>query len=76
MINIVKLLPNDIYIVTKECKVIDQIYETPCSSDMLLMFLVSEDNCLNEFNISEIMFKMWAIPKCENKYYVIPLCHN
>lgn len=76
VLNIIKLLPDKIYLIVKHYKVINPIYEKPCSSAILFMFIVVEDNrSLSKCLTSKIMYKVWTTQKSRNEYYALPLSH-
>lgn len=76
VLNIIKTVPDKIYVIVKHYKVINPVYEKPCSSAMLFMFIVVEDNrSLSKCLMSEIMYKMWTTQKSRNEYYALALNH-
>ncbi|KAK0156988.1 hypothetical protein PV328_012040, partial [Microctonus aethiopoides] len=76
--NIVKVLPNQIYFIIRRFKIIDIVYENPCSSAMLFMFVIVEDkhHALTTCLKSDIAYKMWTIPHSRREYFAIELCHT
>lgn len=75
LLNIVKIR-NDIYIIGKKCNIRNSLYEKPCLSTMLSIFIVTEDNTLLYWSIKHIMYKMWIIRKTRTDFIVILLRHN
>lgn len=76
VLNIVKTR-HDIYVIGQKCNITNSIYEKPCCSAILSIFIVTNDNnTLFYWSIKHIMCKMWIIKKTRTDFIVIPLRHN
>lgn len=76
VLNIVMKRNNNIYIIGQKCNIINTMYETPCSSALLSIFVVAEDKKILSWNIKQVICKMWAIPSTKTEFFVIPLRHS
>lgn len=76
VLNIVQKQTNDIYIIRRKFNIVSSIYEKPCSSTILSIFIVSENNTLYYWSVKQVICKMWTIKKTKNKCIVVPLRHD
>lgn len=80
VLNIVMTQTNDIHIIGRKCNIINSLYERPCLSGILSIFIVVEDNKLYNWDIiyiyKQVICKMWVIPSTTTEFIVIPLRHN
>ena len=64
-------------IIGHKCKVADDnLYEKPCPSSFLKVFIVTNGTGLCHWPVSQIMCKMWSIRGNRTQEYVMPLRHK
>lgn len=76
VLNIVQLENNDIYIIEHKCKILKELYDQPCSSKLLDIYIIRDviNLTLSWWPISSISKKMWRLQLAEVDY-VIPIRH-
>ncbi|KAL1516234.1 hypothetical protein ABEB36_000153 [Hypothenemus hampei] len=67
---------NDIIILGKKYKIISSIYNKPCESNELDMYIVRESNKVSSWSVNLAYCKMVIIPKSGSEFYVMPLRHT
>ena len=78
IVNIMQIRTEQVYNVIghKRKVAADNLFEEPCPSSVLKVFIVSEGTRLCYWPLSQIKCKMWTIKRNETQDYVMPLRHK
>ena len=78
IVNIVKIRTEGVYNVIGHNRKVaaGNLFEKPCPSSVLKVFIVSEGTRLYYWPVSQIKYKMWTIKRNDTQDYIMPLRHK
>lgn len=78
ILNIVKNNNGDIYLIGKKLKYVKSLYELPCKSDDVSIKIMTINDNIYSWPVTELKCKAWKIPyeNDPNMFVIFPLIHS